>query len=607
MANENDIRFALKAVDEISAVIDKIQSKLPGLRKEIDRTNQASEKKSSFTRFGEQMSGVGKSLSSFGSRLSAGVSLPLFFAGKKAVETASNFQALDIALTTMLGSAEKATQLRQELTAFAAKTPFQITEIGDTAKQLLAVGISQDKLIPTMKSLGDVAAGLNIPLERIIMNYGQVRTQNKLTGREMKDFLVAGIPLNEELAKQFKVKKSAIPDMVSKGLVSFKDVEKVFQSMTGKGGKFADMMEKLAQLTFMGKLSNLIDKLTLFGGQIGFEIIPDLEKFMEKISQLASWFSALDPSTKKLIARIAMFAVVLGPALFYIGMMAQGLGGLSIAFGFFGKMLNSTKILMPKIIALFTGMSLATAGWIIAIGALVAAGVYLYKNWDRVKTLFSNFWPQAKDMAVNFATKVGSLLSKMWNGPLFSILKFIVPIFRLMAIAQFVYNHWAPIKDFFIKLWDGPIKSFLRFISPIDEIIAAAGYIKEVWAPIGYVLANIWDDATQRFNAFIQNIKDKFKAIGTLIDFAVFGSSGQLFSDATRTDGNGNVSMNSAKGAFEQLAYGPSLADSLISPQSVTQTNNSKIVVDFKNLPKGTNVKQFGSDSLDLNLGYAGI
>lgn len=65
----------------------------------------------------------------------------------------------------------------RDLSNFAKKTPFELTGIRDTAKQLMAMGVSADDMIPTMKALGDVSAGLNVPIERLALNYGQVLTQ----------------------------------------------------------------------------------------------------------------------------------------------------------------------------------------------------------------------------------------------------------------------------------------------------------------------------------------------------------------------------------------------------------------------------------------------
>ena len=137
------------------------------------------------------------------------------------VKMAGEFEQTTIAFTTMLGSAEEAKKLLKELADFAAKTPFTIPGIEASAKQLLAMGIEVDDLLPTLKSLGDISAGLNVPLDRLALNFGQVRIQGKLTGRELRDFAIAGVPLVAELAKNLGVAEDEIASMVSAGDIGF--------------------------------------------------------------------------------------------------------------------------------------------------------------------------------------------------------------------------------------------------------------------------------------------------------------------------------------------------------------------------------------------------
>lgn len=593
MANKEDVLFTLKAVDEIAAVFDKLHAKVNGLTKDIDQVNKK-QSKGFFSDFGNKMSKYGDKVSSFGAQFTAGVSLPLFFAGKSAVEVASQFQTMDVALTTMLGSADKAKQLRTELTNFAAKTPFQIDNIGQTAQQLLAVGVSQEKLIPTLQSLGDVAAGLNIPLERIVMNYGQVRTQNKLTGREMKDFLASGIPLMDQLAKQMNVKKSAVPNLISKGKVSFDQVEKAFKNMSGAGGKFENLMQKISNQTFTGKFSNFVDQISILSASLGEALIPDLEKLMEYLSQLLDWFSKLDPHTKKIIARFALFAAVLGPVMFYVGMMMQGFGA---------------------IISLVGGISLATLGWVAAIAAVVAAGIYLYKNWDKIKKFFLDFWEKSKIKVLDFVNLVGPKLSELWDGPLFKLLKFTNPLYWLYRLGKLIYDNWNTVKTHFTKMWDTPLGRVAKFLSPIHWLIDAADLIKNNWGGIKDFFSNLWSDLLKGLNVFIETVKNDFKSLGTIADFGLSGHSGYLFSNSTTTDQNGNKSQNTFGNAFKNFITTPSLLlggpmmpilNSIAMNQIKAMRNTTKVTVDFQNVPKGADVKQSGTP-IDLNLGFAGF
>lgn len=188
--------------------------------------------------------------------------------GSEIIKVRGEFQQLSIAFETMLGSKAKADQLMQEAIQFAAKTPFTLTDVATNIKQLMAMGIATEDVMGTMKALGDVAAGVSVPISRVAINYGQVATMGKLQGRELRDFAMAGIPLIDELAKNLGKAKNEITEMVTAGQIGFKDVEKAFQTMSGEGGKFYNLMEK-QNLSVTGQISNLTDKIQVMLNSIG--------------------------------------------------------------------------------------------------------------------------------------------------------------------------------------------------------------------------------------------------------------------------------------------------------------------------------------------------
>lgn len=204
------------------------------------------------------------------------------------VRAAGKFEQSTIAFETMLGSAEEGKRVLSELAEFAARTPFTLDGIESSAKQLLAMGIETQKLMPSLKALGDVSAGLSVPIARLALNFGQVKTQGRLTGRELRDFAIAGVPLTAELAKQLKVSKGEVAKLVSAGKIGFPEVEKAFISMTSEGGKFANLMDKQARSLF-GIWSNMIDRLQLMARAIGAKVLPKVKKM---VSSTLKWVEA---------------------------------------------------------------------------------------------------------------------------------------------------------------------------------------------------------------------------------------------------------------------------------------------------------------------------
>jgi len=190
-------------------------------------------------------------------------------AGKNVLKGATDFEQSRVAFETMLGSADKAKKMLKEVSDFAAKTPFELPEVVTGAKQLLAYNIEADKIIPTFKALGNIAAGVGKDkLPQLILAFGQVKAATKLTGQELRQFTEAGVPLLSTLATQMGKTEEEIKKMVETGKIGFPDVEKALFGMSQEGGKFAGLMEKQS-LTLGGVMSNLSDNF----GRIGREIV----------------------------------------------------------------------------------------------------------------------------------------------------------------------------------------------------------------------------------------------------------------------------------------------------------------------------------------------
>ena len=178
------------------------------------------------------------------------------------------FQQLEMAFKTMLGSAEKADALMQQLIKTAATTPFGMTDVAQGAKQLLAYGVQADKVNETLIRLGDIAAGLSIPLNDLAYLYGTTMVQGRLYTQDLNQFLGRGIPLTDELAKQFGVAKDKVKDLVTEGKVGFPEVEKAIIAMTSEGGKFGGLMEAQSQ-TITGQISNIEDSIEQMFNELG--------------------------------------------------------------------------------------------------------------------------------------------------------------------------------------------------------------------------------------------------------------------------------------------------------------------------------------------------
>ena len=178
------------------------------------------------------------------------------------------YQQLEIAFNTMLGSKSKGDALMAQLIDTAARTPFEMKEIAEASKMLLAYGMEGDKVNETLIRLGDIAAGLSIPIKDLAFLYGTTMVQGRLYTQDLNQFLGRGIPLADELAKQFGKNKSEVKKLVEEGKIGFPEVQKAIEALTGEGSKFGGLMEAQSK-TIKGQLSNIEDAWEQMMNEIG--------------------------------------------------------------------------------------------------------------------------------------------------------------------------------------------------------------------------------------------------------------------------------------------------------------------------------------------------
>lgn len=242
------VAIEIELLDRISGGLDRVNKKMDALKEHSDKAKKG-------------LSG----LENMSDRLKQSLmGLGLAFSMKGLVAEVANvrgqFQQLEVAFNTMLGSADKADALMAQLVRTAAITPFDLEGVAQGAKQLLAYGMEAENVNETLTRLGDIAAGLSMPLNDLVYLYGTTMAQGRLYTQDLNQFTGRGIPMIEELAKVFGVAESKVKDLVEAGRVGFPEVQKVIENLTGEGSKFGGLMEEQSK-TITGQISNIEDAI----------------------------------------------------------------------------------------------------------------------------------------------------------------------------------------------------------------------------------------------------------------------------------------------------------------------------------------------------------
>lgn len=262
-----------KGLDPMSPALDKMKSRMSAIQGQIPQTS------STFGGLAGAVSSVGMALGG------AGIAYKMFDIAKSSIQAAAAMEQQQVAFTTMLGSAEKANALLADMQQFAETTPFQFNDIVDAGKRMIAFGFSAQEVIPKLRALGDVSAGLSVPLGDMAYLFGTIKTQGRAMTQDLNQFANRGVPIYEELAKVLGVSTNEVKKFAEQGKIGFKEIDQVFQNLTSNGGKFAGLMDAQSK-TLSGQWSNFNDQLSKTAIIIGNQLSPTAKALLTTMTQI---------------------------------------------------------------------------------------------------------------------------------------------------------------------------------------------------------------------------------------------------------------------------------------------------------------------------------
>jgi tape measure domain-containing protein len=189
---------------------------------------------------------------------------------------AQNLETLSTQFEVLTGSAGEANAIVQDLTDFAARTPFRFEGIASAAQRLLSFGFSSDEVKDRLQDLGDVAAASGADIGELSLIFGQVRAAGQLTGERLLQLQERAIPIGPALAKSLGVAESSVRDLVRRGEVDFATFEEAFRSLNETGEFAFEGLEKRSQ-TLEGRLSTLSEDVELLGASVFQAFVPALK------------------------------------------------------------------------------------------------------------------------------------------------------------------------------------------------------------------------------------------------------------------------------------------------------------------------------------------
>lgn len=167
------------------------------------------------------------------------------------------------------------------------------------------------------------------------------------------------------------------------------DLDFIDQDTLNKANQFNDSLDTIKAVGMVA--------FQQLGTTLAAYLAPAMEKVVDLVGRLASWFGNLSPQTQALIAALTGVVAILAPLLIGFGKVAFAISSIISLVGTVG----------PVIAGLAGPIGIAVG----VIGALVAAGIFLYRNWDTIKAKAKAL----KDNIVRIFNQVKAKVVSIWN------------------------------------------------------------------------------------------------------------------------------------------------------------------------------------------------
>ena len=300
------------------------------------------------------------------------------------------------------------------------------------------------------KELGLSGEALQVALQGTDKIRGLQKEAQSLGFVFSKDKLIAGQSYYEAMSKIKNIIKSLYTSVMADLVPELNKLTSKFQDWV----KNSDNSKKILYGL------NVIIK-GLIGGFIKFgEVITKIAGFIDDVISKFGPFGTELKNTE-IIAKLVALAMGVMAGSFVISTLSPLIKGISVFGGGLLKLLSSITGVIPAIwsFAMANAAALLQITLIVAgIAALVAAGVWLYKNWDKVTEFFKNSWESIKETTSKFTDSIIETIFSSWNG----------------------------VKEFFENLWDGigeVFKNGLDYVQPlIDKIVKFTDTFKSGWS-----------------------------------------------------------------------------------------------------------------------------
>lgn len=506
-----DTSQATAALNNLASVMGKFSKNMQNTAK-------------SFATVGQKIQDFGDNLYSMGSKITAGISLPIAAVGKKMIEAGASLTAFEATYKqSFKGLTDTATKWSQSF----AKS------IGSTDTQVRQQILSFNQYAKAMGMTGTEALTFSEKMTTLTDDLGAFYDVDftEATDR-MKSALMGNYEAVDKLGLAFG-ESTIKAEMAKEGLKGqFADLDSakkmwVLYNLAVKQSADAQGQAARESNQYQSQIRNIKGQLQELSYKVFTVLLPQIQDFLNRIKDLVSSLQKLSPEQIKFVAKIAELLIIVPFVTMYLGILISSIGRLGKVMSTVVKVIAffadweamALRIMYAweGLVAFFSGLFSAIGGVIggaltgiaAAVGLSVGAVIAIIAGIVVVVVLIIMYWDQIKAFTINVWNTITSYLGGAWK-----------------SIVDTAKSVWGSITGFFASLWAEIVNIFNTYIAPIGAGIASAfstiwGVISafasgfmSVMSAIGSFFAYVWNDLIYPIAVYVGGF---FQALGELI------------------------------------------------------------------------------------------